>query len=194
MGVEVIRVDAAVWGAVGAVLGAAVTAVAAYLGPARAARIAVEHQARERRERRAHEEIDRLIALRRTYRDWDEYLRSVYSGARLGGAVPSEDAVRERVDELRTAVRKASDEQMRDGVWRSSEFVWLEKASEAVLRLVAAPDEEGLVTVVGVTLERARQVRQRLYDEILHRLAEIASDALDGPGDPSPYATRRRLR
>ncbi|GGP56120.1 hypothetical protein GCM10010214_31710 [Streptomyces abikoensis] len=162
--------DGAVWGAIGATAGAALTALGGYLGPVRAARTEARLQAAALRERREAGAVERLIAIRSAYRDWDIYL--FQTAGSYGGRGQSPQTVMDRVSELRKAALEASDAAMRDGWWIGSEYVPFEAASAQVLRLAAGE----VAAYPSHELDDVRQARSALNERILERMAGLTEE------------------
>ncbi len=166
--------DGAVWGALGAVAGSAVTAIGGYLGPVRASRATAREQARQREERRAEGQVERLIAYRAALREWDEYLSDVVHRKQRGLNLDAAE-VHERVATYMHRANEASDALMRDQWWAGSEKPALRNASGYVLDFVSGA---GRVTESEVVdrIERARYTRRSMYEEMIDRLARIAGE------------------
>ncbi|MCX4454438.1 hypothetical protein OOK58_20530 [Streptomyces sp. NBC_01728] len=168
--------DGAVWGALGAVLGAGATAVGGYLGPLRVARAAAKERAQERREQRSEGEVARLIAIRAVYRDWYDYLYEVVDAKNAGRLSESAAEVRERIQELRKATEAATDAVMQDGWWIGSFRVEAVGTSSEVLEYIDGspsaedPERDPYEVPMLRYLEIARAV---LNEHILRRLAEV---------------------
>ncbi|WP_310729503.1 hypothetical protein [Streptomyces sp. N2A] len=156
--------DGAVWGAVGAMVGAGLTALGGYLGPVRAARAAARQQAQQRREEREAGAVERLIAIRSAYRAWDLYLNEAASSHR-GPA----KAVARRISELREAALEASDAAMRDGWWIGTEHIAFESVSAKVLAFVSGATP----AVPSAELAEVRRMRNGLNERILERLTAL---------------------
>lgn len=159
--------DGAGWGAIGAVGGAALTAVAGYFGPARAARAEQRRQAEERQREHEAGELERLIAIRSAYRDWGIYLETTAASYRALHA--TEETVREHISQHRAAAQRATDAAMRDGWWIGSEHMPFEHASMAVLHLVAS----GSAAIPFQELEDVRRMRNALNEKIFERLTRL---------------------
>ncbi|MFE2384570.1 hypothetical protein [Streptomyces misionensis] len=167
--------DGAVWGAVGAMVGAGLTALGGYLGPARAARAAAQQQTQQRREEREAGAVERLIAIRSAYRAWDLYLHEAAS-LRRG----SKKAVARRISELREAALKASDAAMRDGWWIGTEHIAFESVSAQVVARVSGASS----VVLSGELAGLRQMRHGLNERILERLTALVDDVTVLPNSP----------
>ncbi|AKJ12840.1 hypothetical protein ABB07_23235 [Streptomyces incarnatus] len=168
--------DGALWGALGALLGAGLTALGGYLGPLRVARVAAEERAEERRRQRGEEEVTRLIALRAAYRDWHDYLYEVVDAKAHGRLRESAAEVEDRIEELRKATQAATDAVMRDGWWVGSYDPHTRGASRRVLQYVdgslsAADDDGGPYAATEV--DRLYSLRAQLNEHIMLRLSEL---------------------
>ncbi|WP_404867259.1 hypothetical protein ACI1MP_37165 (plasmid) [Kitasatospora griseola] len=159
--------DGAIWGTIGALGGAALTAAAGYLGPARAGHAERRRQADERQREQKTGELERLIAIRSAYRAWEDYLEQTASSYRA--LHETEETVRERISELRAAAQSATDAAMRDGWWIGSHHMPFELASLAVQRLVAGRTS----TSPRSKLDEMRRTREALNKNILERLASL---------------------
>jgi len=171
--------NSAVWGALGAIGGAGLAALGAYLGPVRAARAAAQERAQERRDQRETGEVDRLIALRRAYRDWERYLRLVFEAAANGNPYPTPEAAAQRLGELEIAAGAAVDALMHDRWWMQSEAWTFQMASGLVLRLARGDATAYTRREAEAEILRVRSVREGLNDRIMDRLAQLAHRAGD---------------
>jgi hypothetical protein len=162
--------DGAVWGAVGALGGAGLTALASYLVPLRTLRSSERQQADDRRRQRETGAIERLIAIRTAYRDWHRYLEETALNFRATG--DTVQTVTDRLNTLSDAAQRAGTAAMQDGWWIGSEPMAFYEASWKVKLLVRGeiidiPDEE---------LERVRAGRNGLNEQVLERLEELLGD------------------
>ncbi|MEU0835809.1 hypothetical protein [Streptomyces sp. NPDC005969] len=152
-------------------VGAGLTALASYLGPLRTARSAERQNAIDRQQRREDGAIERLIAIRSAYREWDTYLRRTAMSFRARG--DSVQMVTDRISALMRDAQCAGDAAMRDGWWVGSEGSAFVNASDKVMLLVAGeitdfPDED---------LDWVRACRNGLNERILERLETLLGDA-----------------
>lgn len=164
--------NGAIWGALGAVAGSAVTAIGGYLGPARASRAAAREQARQREEQRAEGQVERLIAYRAALREWEDYLRDVVGRKRRGLDLDAVE-VHERVAAYMQRANEAGDALMRDQWWTGSEKPRLRGATSSVLSLVSGTGS-WTVSEVEDRIDRARDTRRSMQEEMIDRLARIA--------------------
>ncbi|MEU2309581.1 hypothetical protein [Streptomyces misionensis] len=169
--------DGAVWGALGAVLGAALTALGGYLGPLRLARAAAEERAQERRGQRDDEAVTRLIAIRAAYRDWHDYLYRVVDAKFDGRLGESAAEVRDQLEDLRKAAVAASDALMRDGWWVGSYEPHTRGVAGRVLQYVdgslSSEDGERFAVYRLIGMEELGRAREQLNEQIMLRLSEL---------------------
>lgn len=184
--------DGALLGALSAVAGAGITALAGYMGPLRLARSAAEQRDVEHAEQQHREEVERMIALRAAYRDWQHELQRVVDAKKGSWLTASVTEIEERFAELRKKAEAATDALMHDHWWEGSyrgEFVY---ASRQVVLLVAdaleGEEREILVhEVAGLTYGR-----MELNEKIMTRLVELTGGdwrwvrRSDYPPPPSP--------
>jgi hypothetical protein len=161
-------VDGAVWGAVGAVAGAGLTALGGYLGPVRAARAAADERAQERSEQREQGEIERLIALRAAYREWEDYLARGHGG-------DSADVAREKLLALRRTAWRASDAVMRDRWWVWSQPKGYTQASETLVAMLRGEAGEAALRDAVARVGRSREI---FNEQILGRLEDLTQGTL----------------
>lgn len=171
--------NSAVWGALGALGGAGLAALGAYLGPVRAARATAQERAQERRDQRETGEVDRLIALRSAYRDWERYLRYVFDDAASGHHNLTPEAVAQRLDELARAASAAVDALMHDRWWMASEEWTFHMASSHVLSLVRGDTTAHRRRDAEAEMSAAGRVREGLNERIMDRLVRLARMAGD---------------
>lgn len=200
------------YGVLGALGGALITALGAYWGPLQVQRTTLRAQRQEVREQaasteraqgevRKEERVERVILVRSTLRDWNDVLYRAVQDLELGRQLSAED-FDVTLARVRDAAHAAVDAMLRDGLWigqsaygypvndplsqdgQRSPLVYLEAASRRIRQEAVSGSSAGpdVVDELRSALEYIQEARGRLAVRMLNQIEVITTNPLPSQG------------
>ncbi len=203
------------YGVLGALGGALITALGAYWGPLQIQRATLRAQRQEALEQstradraqveaRKEERVERIILVRSTLRDWNDFLYRAVQDLELGRR-PSAEEFDVALARVRDSAHAAVDAMLRDGLWigqsaygyplrdplaqngQASPLVYLEAASRRIRQeaVSESPVAPGMVDELRSGLEYIQDARGQLAARMLNQIEVITAGSPPSPDQPS---------